>query len=64
MATALKIVPPEDKVTSFVSRTHQMLIHGKWTEAVSGKTFPTYNPATGEVLARRREGDAQTSTWR
>jgi phenylacetaldehyde dehydrogenase len=57
MATALKIVPPEDKVTSFVAQTHKMLINGKWIEAASGKTFATYNPATGEVLARVAEGD-------
>ena len=57
MATALKIVPPEDKVTSFVSRKHKMLINGKWVEAASGQTFATYNPATGEVLARVAEGD-------
>jgi phenylacetaldehyde dehydrogenase len=57
MATAL--VQPEEKVTSFVSRTHKMLINGKWMEAASGKTFPTYNPATGEVLARVTEGDKE-----
>ena len=28
-------------------------------EAASGKTFPTYNPATGEVLARVAEGDRE-----
>jgi phenylacetaldehyde dehydrogenase len=59
MATALKIAPPEDKVTSFVSRTHRILINGKWVEAASGKTFATYNPATGEVLARVAEGDRE-----
>src|SRR5450755_1210267 len=58
MATALKIVAPDDKVSSFVSRTHKMLINGKWVAATSGKTFPTYNPATGEVLARVAEGDS------
>jgi phenylacetaldehyde dehydrogenase len=57
MATAL--VQPEEKVTSFVSRTHKMLINGKWVEAASGKTFSTYNPATGEVLARVAEGDKE-----
>ncbi len=36
-----------------------MLIGGKWTEAASGKTFPTYNPATGEVLAQVAEGDRE-----
>jgi phenylacetaldehyde dehydrogenase len=59
MATALKIAPPEDKVMSFVAKTHKMLINGNWVEAASGKTFPTYNPATGEVLARIAEGDRE-----
>jgi len=59
MATALKFVPPEDKVTSFVTRKHRMLINGKWVEAASGKTFPTYNPATGEVLSEVAEGDRE-----
>jgi phenylacetaldehyde dehydrogenase len=36
-----------------------MLIDGKWVNAVSGKTFPTYNPATGEVLAQIAEGDRE-----
>ena len=26
-------------------------INGEWVESVSGKKTPTYNPATGEVLA-------------
>jgi phenylacetaldehyde dehydrogenase len=59
MATALKIDPLEDKIHSFVSRTHKMLINGKWVEAASGKTFATFNPATGEVLARVAEGDRE-----
>jgi phenylacetaldehyde dehydrogenase len=59
MATALKIAPPDDKVTSFVSRKHKILINGKWVEAASGKTFPTYNPATGEILAQVAEGDRE-----
>src|SRR6202790_2756727 len=59
MATALKIAPPDEKVSSFVSRKHKMLINGKWVGAASGKTFPTYNPATGEVLAHVAEGDAE-----
>ena len=37
----------------------RMLIDGKWLEAASGKTFETHNPATGEVLARVAEGDAE-----
>jgi phenylacetaldehyde dehydrogenase len=59
MATALKFVPPESKATNFISRTHKILINGKWIEAASGKTFDTYNPATGEVLSRVAEGDRE-----
>ena len=59
MATALKLVVPDDRVMDFVSRKHQMLINGKWVDAASGKTFPTYNPATGEVLAHVAEGDRE-----
>jgi phenylacetaldehyde dehydrogenase len=36
-----------------------MFIDGKWVEAASGKTFPTYNPATGEVMAQVAEGDRE-----
>ena len=43
----------------FVSRTHKILINGKWVDSASGKTFPTYNPATGEVLSRVAEGDKE-----
>ena len=28
-------------------------------DAASGKTFETYNPATGEMLAHVAEGDAE-----
>ena len=35
-----------------------MLIGGRWVDAVSGKTFPTYNPATGEVLAYVAESNS------
>jgi acyl-CoA reductase-like NAD-dependent aldehyde dehydrogenase len=30
----------------------KMLIDGKWVLAKSGKTFPTFNPATGEEIAQ------------
>jgi phenylacetaldehyde dehydrogenase len=59
MATATQAVRPDDKVTVYVSKARQMLINGKWVGAASGKTFPTYNPATGEVLARVAEGDRE-----
>lgn len=34
-----------------------LLIDGKWIPSVSGKTFETINPATGEVICRVAEGD-------
>jgi aldehyde dehydrogenase (NAD+) len=37
----------------------RMFIGGKWLEAASGKTFPTHNPATGEILAQVAEGDSE-----
>jgi phenylacetaldehyde dehydrogenase len=57
MATAT--IQLDDKVTDFISKPRKMLINGKWVESASGKTFPTYNPATGEVLARVAEGDRE-----
>jgi len=44
-------------VADFLSKPRRMLIDGKWVEALSGKTFETYNPATGEVLAQIAEAD-------
>ena len=40
-------------------KTKRLLIDGKWLEAASGKTFDSINPATGEVLAKVAEGDAE-----
>ncbi|XP_058762610.1 aldehyde dehydrogenase family 2 member B4, mitochondrial-like [Vicia villosa] len=37
----------------------QLLINGKFVDAASGKTFPTYDPRTGEVIAQVAEGDAE-----
>ncbi len=59
MATATHAVQLDDKVTNFVAQKRKMLINGKWVDAASGKTFPTYNPATGEVLANVAEGDRE-----
>src|SRR5438552_6828462 len=52
-ATATKartIKPPKVK-------DQPMFIGGKWLDSVSGKTFPTVNPATGETLCQVAEGD-------
>jgi aldehyde dehydrogenase (NAD+) len=34
-----------------------LLIGGKWVDSVSGKTFATVNPATGEAICQVAEGD-------
>ena len=59
MATATHAVQLDDKVTTFVGKKQKMLINGKWVDSASGKTFPTYNPATGEVLSNVAEGDRE-----
>src|SRR5580704_19108922 len=59
MATASVAVQPNENVTGYVTKTRKMLINGKWVDSASGKTFPTYNPATGEVMAHIAEGDRE-----
>jgi phenylacetaldehyde dehydrogenase len=59
MSTAVSTVQMHNHVQEFVSSPRKMFIDGKWVEAASGKTFPTYNPATGEVLAQIAEGDRE-----
>src|SRR5690349_7569070 len=52
-ATASKprtVKPPKVKHT-------QMFIDGKWRDSLSGKTFTTVNPATGETICQVAEGD-------
>jgi phenylacetaldehyde dehydrogenase len=58
MSTATVEVPIHQQVQTFVGAPRKMLIGGRWLEAASGKTFPTYNPATGEVLAQVAEGNS------
>jgi phenylacetaldehyde dehydrogenase len=59
MATTASATMLDQNVSKFISKTHKILINGKWVEAASGKTFPTYNPATGDVLSRVAEGDKE-----
>ncbi|RME40764.1 MAG: aldehyde dehydrogenase family protein [Planctomycetota bacterium] len=37
----------------------KMLIGGRWVDSVSGKTFETINPATGDIICRVAEGDKE-----
>src|SRR6202051_4388748 len=45
------------QVADFIEKPRKMLINGNCVNSISGKTFPTYNPATGEILAQVAEGD-------
>ncbi|MCG3129579.1 MAG: NADP/NAD-dependent aldehyde dehydrogenase PuuC [Phycisphaerae bacterium] len=51
-ATATAVQPPKVRQT-------RMLINNEWCDAASGKTFPTVNPATGDVIAQVAEADAE-----
>jgi len=55
-ATAPQI---HNRVQEFIGSARKMFIDGKWVPAASGKTFPVYNPATGEVMAQVAEGDRE-----
>ena len=53
MATATSVIEPKVKISAT-----KLLINGKWVDAASGKTFPTINPSTGEVITQVAEADA------
>jgi phenylacetaldehyde dehydrogenase len=57
MGTIASSTHVDPRVISFIEKPRKMLINGNWVDAVSGKTFPTYDPSTGEVLATVAEGD-------
>src|SRR5437762_3211848 len=48
---------PRAVKTPKVKAVQPLLIGGKWLDSVSGKTFPTTNPATGETICQVAEGD-------
>src|SRR6185437_6695442 len=52
-------VTVDRSVEEFTAAPRKLFIDGQWTEAASGKTFETPNPATGETLANVAEGDAE-----
>src|ERR1019366_7009870 len=57
MATAVTAPSMDSAVASFINRKQKLLINGKWVEAAFGKTFASYNPASGEELANIAKGD-------
>src|SRR6266403_535552 len=55
MSTAT--APKSRAIKAPVVKDQPLLIGGKWVDSVSGKTFATTNPATGEVICQVAEGD-------
>src|SRR5450432_3417645 len=53
MATATTVMEPNVKINAT-----KLLINGQWVNSVSGKTFPSINPSTGEPIAQIAEADA------
>ncbi|XP_047316825.1 benzaldehyde dehydrogenase, mitochondrial-like [Impatiens glandulifera] len=49
----------EPIVPSVLINHTKLLINGKFVDAASGKTFPTYDPRTGEVIAQVAEGELE-----
>jgi phenylacetaldehyde dehydrogenase len=47
-----------EAVARFLGGQHQAFIGGKWVDAASGKTFETYDPSSGRVIAKVAECDA------
>src|SRR5450755_2015536 len=47
------------RTADFVSQKHQLYIDGRFVSSASGKTFPVYNPATGEVLTHVPEAEEE-----
>jgi len=47
---------PQPIVTPDVKHTG-IFINNEWHQSVSGRTFPTINPATGEIITQVQEGD-------
>ena len=44
--------------SAFLADKHQLLIDGKWVDAISGKRFDVFDPAAGQAIAAVAEADA------
>lgn len=57
--TAIAEHPALPEVLKFLRGSKKLLIGGEWTDAASGKTFPTTDPATGATLTEVAHGQAE-----
>ncbi len=59
MSATASVSQMHPRVQEFIAGARKMFINGKWVNPVSGKKFPVYNPATGEVMVQVAEGDRE-----
>ncbi len=59
MSATASVAQVHPRVQKFIATARKMFLNGRWVNAASGKTFPVYNPATGEVMAKVAEGDRE-----
>jgi len=59
MATLITDLRVSRKTADFVSQDHKMFVDGRFVSAVSGKTFPVFNPATGDVVTHVPEAEEE-----
>lgn len=59
MSTPQTELISNQQVRAYLDEPRKMLINGKWIDSASGKTFRSFNPATGSVLAEVAEGDRE-----
>jgi phenylacetaldehyde dehydrogenase len=51
--------PISADLQSYLATSRKLLINGELVDAVSGKSFPVYDPSTGRVMAHVAEADAE-----
>ena len=59
MTTTVESPARSPRLQEFLAQPQKILIDGQWTDAGSGETFTTYDPATGEALATVPRGAAE-----
>jgi len=59
MSTPQTELISNQQVRAYLDEPRKMLINGNWIDSASGKTFQSFNPATGSVLAEVAEGDRE-----
>jgi phenylacetaldehyde dehydrogenase len=59
MSATATVAQVHPRVQKFIATARKMFVNGRWVNAASEKTFPVYNPATGEVMANIAAGDRE-----